>query len=151
MIGGLRGLRLMVMVLLLQGAGCTTAGTTAVLQDGDPLPEMAESLVGDPARGESLFKQPVIGPGRVAGCITCHSLTPDTVLVGPSLADIGRTAAENRDPTAAAEFLKQSIAQPDQTVTSGFDSGVMIQSYGEDLTSQEIADLVAFLLTLRTD
>lgn len=38
------------------------------------------------AAGEAIFNSPVI-EGQ-AGCVTCHSTDPDTVLVGPSMAGI---------------------------------------------------------------
>ena len=49
---------------------------------------------------------------------------------------------------SAAEFLEQSIVEPDAVITEGFSPGVMYQNYGSELTEQEIADLVAFLETL---
>ncbi len=50
---------------------------------------------------------------------------------------------------SAEEFLRESILNPDAVVTEGFTPGVMYQNYGNDLTEQEIDDLVAFLLTLK--
>ena len=41
---------------------------------------------GDTRTGQELFEQRILGPN--AGCITCHSLDPDTTLVGPSIAGI---------------------------------------------------------------
>lgn len=104
---------------------------------------------GDPERGKALYNQTVIGPNAAPGCVTCHSLEPGKVLVGPSHAGIA-TVAETAVPgMSAADFLRQSIVEPDAVVTEGFTAGVMYQNYGKDLTEQEINDLVAYLLTLK--
>ena len=50
---------------------------------------------------------------------------------------------------SAAEFLEQSIREPNAVITEGFSPGVMYQNYDTDLTDQQIADLVAFLETLQ--
>ena len=46
-----------------------------------------------------------------------------------------------------ADFIKESITDPNAEVASGFQPGIMPQDYGSQLTSQQIADLVAFLQT----
>lgn len=101
------------------------------------------------ARGKALYEKTVIGPKSAPGCITCHSLEPNQVIVGPSHAHIA-TVAETAVPgMSAAEYLRESIVNPDAHVTEGFPAGVMYQNYGKDLSEQEINDLVAFLLTLK--
>ncbi len=47
------------------------------------------------------------------------------------------------------EYLHESIVNPNAFVVEGFPSGVMYQNYGQDLSKQQIDDLVAFLLTLK--
>ena len=54
-----------------------------------------------------------------------------------------------REFASAEEFLEQSIVEPDAEITENFSPGVMYQNYGTDLTDQEIADLVAFLASLK--
>ncbi|MCX7851716.1 MAG: c-type cytochrome [Caldilineales bacterium] len=101
------------------------------------------------ARGKALYEKTVIGPNSAPGCITCHALEPDKVIVGPSHAHIA-TIAETAVPgMSAAEYLRESIVNPDAHITAGFPAGVMYQNYGKDLTEQEINDRVAFLLTLK--
>lgn len=113
-------------------------------------------IKGDPARGEVLYKQANIGPKNAPGCITCHSLEPEKVIVGPSLAGVAAHATETlEDPgytgqaTTVEEYLRESIVNPDAYVGHGFAPGVMYQKFGEDLTEQEIADLVAFMMSLK--
>ncbi len=110
---------------------------------GAPAEEVA--VTGDPARGEALFKAPAVA-GQ-AGCTSCHSLEPDVTLVGPSLAGIGSRAAERVPGMSAAEYLKQSLLEPNAYVVEGFPQGVMPAYNG--LSEQELQDLIAYLLTLK--
>lgn len=105
------------------------------------------NAVGDAQAGEAIFKEGVIG--NQPGCSTCHSLSPDTVIVGPSLAGVG-TRAETRISGVSAEaYLRQSILEPDAYVVEGFQPGVMVQVWEETLTSEQVDNLTAFLLTLK--
>ena len=113
-------------------------------------------IKGDPARGEALFKQTKLGPNDAPGCNTCHSLEPGEVKVGPPLAGVATHAAEtledpdyNGQATTVEQYLRESIVNPDAFVSHGFAPGVMYQKFGEDLTEEEIADLVAFMMTLK--
>jgi nitric oxide reductase subunit C len=128
-------------------AGCGGGGESAPA-GGD--------FAGDPARGELLYQQPVIGSKSAPGCVTCHSLESGVTLVGPSMAGIASKAAANiADPNyggsagTVEEYLHESIVSPNAFVESGFPPGVMYQNYQRDLTGQEVADLVSFLLELK--
>ncbi|MDX1600194.1 MAG: c-type cytochrome [Anaerolineales bacterium] len=111
---------------------------------------------GDPQRGEELYRQQKLGGGAAPGCVSCHSLDPGVVKVGPSHANVGSRAqgviqepGYQGEATTAAEYLRESILDPNAHVAEGFDPGVMYQDYAEVLTEQQIEDLVAFLLTQR--
>lgn len=106
----------------------------------------ASNAVGDVEAGKALFAQPVIDVQP--GCVTCHSLNPDQVIVGPSLAGIGSRAATRVEGMSAEEYIRQSILDPDAYVVEGFDPGVMVQVWEETLTPEEVDNLVAYLLTL---
>jgi cytochrome c551/c552 len=106
-----------------------------------------EQVAGDPERGEELYTMQQIN--GAPGCITCHSLEPDVTLVGPSHADVGARAGDIVPGQSAEAYLRESIVDPDAHVTEGFSPGVMYQNYEQDLTEQQIDDLVAFLLTLQ--
>ena len=88
--------------------------------------------------GEELFAQTVIG--SQAGCIPCHSLDAGVVIVGPSMDGIG-----NR----GEDYLKESILDPDAKLADGFPAGTMPQVWGDELTSEQVDQLVAYLLTLK--
>jgi cytochrome c oxidase subunit 2 len=88
--------------------------------------------------GEELFAQTVIG--SQAGCITCHSLDAGVVIVGPSMDGIGNKGED---------YLKESILDPDAKLADGFPAGTMPQVWGDELTSEQVDQLVAYLLTLK--
>ncbi len=100
-------------------------------------------------QGKALFNQATLGSNSAPGCGTCHSLEPDKVIVGPSLAHIATRAATAVPGMSAEAFLRDSIVNPNAHVAAGFTAGVMYQYYGRDLSEQQINDLVAFLLTLQ--
>lgn len=102
---------------------------------------------GDAKQGERLFSERVVGVNT--GCHICHSLQPDVVIVGPSLAGIATRAASRIPGMSAEEYIRQSILQPNAYVVPGFPSGVMPPNFSEILTPEQIDDLVAFLLTLK--
>ncbi len=108
----------------------------------------AEGAAGSAERGGQLFNQTVIGSRAAPGCMTCHSLEEGVTIVGPSMAGIASRAGEEVSGQPAEEYLHQSIVEPDAHVVEGFPAGVMYQNYNEDLSAQEIDDLVAYLLTL---
>jgi len=94
--------------------------------------------------GEELFELKAMG-GQ-AGCVTCHSLVADRVLVGPSLAGIADRAAGRVEGLDAREYVRQSIVDPDALVIAGFDSGKMPQVFGTVLSDVQLDALIDFLL-----
>ena len=133
-----------VSLLLLGIAGCGGGGEE---NEGDETG--VESTVGNAANGEELYKKTVIGSASAPGCITCHSLEAEVTLIGPSHATIGAEADGRVTGLTAEEYLRQSILDPNANVTEGFVAGVMYPNYGNELTEQEITDLVVFMLTLK--
>jgi len=107
-------------------------------------------LAGDAiSRGKALYEKTLVGAKMAPGCVTCHSLEPGTKLVGPSLAGISSTAGSAVPEMTAEQFLREAIVNPDAHVEEGFVEGIMYRGYGEDLTEEELNDLVAFLMTLK--
>ncbi len=97
--------------------------------------------------GEELFSQSTIG--TTAGCKTCHSIEPDIVIVGPSLAGIGTRAASTVPDMTAEEYLKESILKPDAYVAEGFPAKVMPNVWAQQLTDAQVESLVEYMLTLK--
>lgn len=134
---------MMLVVALVMVLAACGGGDSADSGSGDA----AAPAAGDAAKGEALYKQTVIGEASAPGCITCHSLEPDVVLVGPSHNGMGARAVGVVAGLSADQYLEQSIKEPNAHITDGFTEGVMYQFYGNDLSQQEILDLVAFLKT----
>lgn len=134
-------LTIILLLLLSFGLAACGGGDEPTESDGET------SSVGDAANGERLFNETIIGAASAPGCITCHSLEPGVVIVGPSHSDIGTRAETAVEGMSAEEYLRQSIEEPNAHITEGYTEGVMYQNYGEELTNTQINDLVAFLLT----
>lgn len=126
--------------------GCGANEPTAVSPTPFPLFPPPD-LTGDPARGQTLYERRVLGEGA-PGCVTCHSLAPGVVLVGPSHYGLADRVAQMVPEQDAALYLWQSIVDPSAHVTQGFDAREMYAQYATQLTAQEVADLVAYMLTL---
>lgn len=94
--------------------------------------------------GQELFEEMVVG-GK-AGCSSCHSVEAGQGGVGPSLAGIGTAAASRVAGVSAAEYLRESITDPNSYVVDGYNSGVMPS--GWDLSDAQIDSLVDYLLDL---
>lgn len=107
----------------------------------------SSSSAADSNAGRNLFIQSVIG--SQAGCATCHSLEPDVVIIGPSVAGIGSRAATLISGQSAEDYLKESITNPDSYVAEGFPASIMPQGYAQELTSDQIDQLVAYMLALK--
>jgi mono/diheme cytochrome c family protein len=98
---------------------------------------------GDPARGAAMFAQSLNGAPT---CSSCHMLDDKTV-VGPGLKGYSAAAGTRDSNLSAAEYTFQSISQPALYLVSGY-GNLMYNQYAQRLNAQQIADLIAFLLTL---
>ena len=94
---------------------------------------------GPAAAGEELFAKTVIG--TQAGCITCHSLDEGVTVVGPSMAGVGSRLSE-------AE-LRESILDPNAVLVDGFPADTMPPVWEDELSDEQVDQLVAYLLTLK--
>lgn len=93
---------------------------------------------------------PIVEQGRRVysqRCATCHTLTPDTVLIGPSLAGIATRAESRVVDLDARSYIELSILRPDATIVEGF-LNAMPSDLAKKLTSDELNAIVVFLLTL---
>lgn len=82
-------------------------------------------------------------------CSACHSLEKDVKLVGPSWYSVGATAGERVEGQSAGLYLYTSIVEPNAYVNEGYVAGLMPLTYGETLSDGQMADIIAYLLTLR--
>ena len=97
--------------------------------------ELAALPAGDATAGKMLF--------AAVGCSACHSLEPGVRIVGPSLAG----AATRRAGYSAPLYLYESFTRPGAYVVAGFPNGVMPPDFKQRLKPNELADVIAFLLT----
>jgi cytochrome c2 len=135
-------LTIIVLALAMLLVACSGGGAEA------PAADAGAPAVGDAARGEELYNQVTIGSASAPGCVTCHSMAPDVVLVGPSHAGLADRAGSYVEGMSAEDYLRESITDPDAHIVDGFTPGVMYQNYGAELQARDVNDLVAYLLTL---
>lgn len=106
---------------------------------------------GDAERGRALAE-------GALGCATCHALTP----VGPAWAAAGdqpglaeRAALRfgqadyGGTATTAEQYLLESVVQPGAYIVPNFPEGVMPSDFGNRVTVQQMADLLAYMLSFR--
>ena len=64
-------------------------------------------------RGEVLFNKKHLGKNRVIGCVACHSIEPDQVIVGPSLAGLSIRAPHLVADQSAQEYIRETTLNPE--------------------------------------
>jgi mono/diheme cytochrome c family protein len=95
---------------------------------------------GDAEAGEALFNN--------KPCHICHTDMP----IGPQFpgSPALAMAAETRVEGYSAElYLYEAIVAPGAHIVEGYEGGVMPGNFGEELSSQELANLVAYLMTMK--
>lgn len=109
-------------------------------------------LTGDPDRGSQLYHGAATTQiGKTLICSGCHTQTANGT--GP-MTDGTYWRVENirlQDPALAGEtpeqYLVTSILQPSAYVVPGFQD-LMLKNFGEQLSDQDLADIVAYLETM---
>lgn len=120
------------------------AGARPVAADNAPI-----------ALGEALFRN------AVPTCQACHSMTPGVNLAGPSLAGLGaffekiKASGEyTGKATTEEEFIRESITEPSAwlhpgAMYSAAGTSFMPPNYADDLTDEQIDQLVAYLMSFK--
>ncbi|MDD5467356.1 MAG: c-type cytochrome [Anaerolineales bacterium] len=119
---------------------------------GPPVGSDIEAVLplGDATRGEGL--------ATTKGCAVCHITTTTgpawipsdgTPAMGARAATRLTQADYAGQATSPEQYLLESILHPEAYLVSGFPAGVMPANYGQTLTAQEVADLIAYLMTLK--
>jgi mono/diheme cytochrome c family protein len=119
------------------GGGTTVSPTAAtVVGTVQQTTTQASTAKGDPAAGKSLF--------AAQGCGGCHTFTPAGTngTVGPDLDKLAQYAKQ-ANKGALPDFAHESIANPSAYIQPGYSN--QMPDYGQTLSDQQIADLVAFL------
>lgn len=106
---------------------------------------------GDEDRGQDLSD-------GALGCSSCHVLSSVGPLwpaegSTPGLGDRGETRIGQNDYTGSAtsseQYMIEAVVQVNAFVVEGFQPGIMPGNYSERITVQEMADLVAFMLSFK--
>ena len=121
-------------LLLVSLLGCSGGDSTIKVTEATLDPNSAAGL------GKFLFS---------THCAACHAVDEGTILVGPSLAGIGSAAASRIENMDAETYLSRSILFPDNFIADGYVVGAMQQNFASILTSEDVNNLVAYLLTLK--
>lgn len=85
----------------------------------------------------------------VPSCTGCHFMDPSIPAAGPTWHNIGDTAVDHAMRAGSpgpAEYLHQSIVAPSAWVVPGFTGGIMPEVYDEQLSDEDLATLIAYLL-----
>jgi cytochrome c2 len=107
-----------------------------------PKVDVSSLPAGDPVRGESIFSESING---APACSSCHLLSEETQ-VGPGMSGFAEQAATRVEGQAAAEYTLTSILSPSRYIVNGF-GNLMYVGYSSKLDEQQLADLIAYLLT----
>lgn len=105
--------------------------------------------MGDPARGSEIFHKGVNG---APACSVCHStsqtaFTRGAISVAPNLNGLSQRAGSRVEGLKAQDYLFHSITQPSSFVVDGFQN-LMYPKYADELSKQDVTDLIAYLMTL---
>ena len=119
----------------------------SVGNDVDAILMELEEVSGDPINGQLLYNglEPVLG-GAIIACSGCHEageIAPPTEGTWTRTNDIRLLEPEFEEYTVE-HYLIESIVQPDVYIAPPYQN-VMPTFYGTQLTTQQLADIVAFL------
>ena len=134
--------------------GIREEGNLQIMASGQPVGiefNVADLPTGDATRGETLYTS------NELGCSSCHLggvIGPDTVGTATRAADRIANAPELAGYTVE-QYLVESILQPNAYIVPDEDSktysaggiSLMQQNYSDRIDSQDLADLVAYLMT----
>lgn len=98
----------------------------------------------DAGSGEKLYNQ---SNNEAPACAACHSISGASSSIGNSLAGVADLAADRVAGQSAEEYLYWSILRPGQHLVAGY-SNLMYADYEDSLEAADLADLIAYLLTL---
>ena len=122
--------------------GSTSTPTTASTPTTSTTPTTTSSGGGgNAAAGKAVF--------AANGCASCHTFKPAGAngTIGPDLDSAPAQDAKADNNMALAAFVKESIINPDAYIAKGFSKGLMPTNFGTKLSSSQLNDLVAFILS----
>ena len=113
-------------------AATTTSGATTT---------SSSAAGGDAAAGKAVF--------AANGCGSCHTFKAagSTGSVGPDLDTAPAADAKADNNMDLTAFIQESIVKPDAYIAKGYSKGIMPTSFGSSLSSKQLNDLVAFIVS----
>jgi mono/diheme cytochrome c family protein len=96
---------------------------------------------GNAAAGKAVFTS--------SGCASCHTFKPasSTGTIGPDLDSAPAADAKADGNMNLTAFIHESIVNPDAYIAKGYSKGIMPTNFGSQLSSKQLSDLVAFILS----
>ena len=106
-------------------------------------------IVGDAQLGKAMYNETTLGTKSAAGCVSCHNYDEKAgdEKKAPFTKGTATKAASRVAGMSAEEYIRKSILDPDAYVVENYRKGDMYTKWKDDLSEQEIADLVTYLLT----
>ena len=108
-----------------------------------PTATLEPPAAGNPESGQQI--------AQTAGCAGCHSID-GTKIVGPSWKGLfGKTEifADGSTAVVDAAYIRESILTPSAKVVADFPDGVMPKTFADQLSEEQIADLIAYIMSLK--
>jgi mono/diheme cytochrome c family protein len=122
--------------------GSTSTPTTTSAPTTSSTPTTTSSGGGgNAAAGKSVF--------AANGCSSCHTFKPAGAsgTIGPDLDSAPAQDAKADNNMDLAAFIEESIKAPDAYIAKGYTKGLMPTNFGQSLSSSQLDDLVAFILS----
>lgn len=91
-------------------------------------------IKGNPHNGQDIFFNRML-------CISCHKINGIGGILGPELSEIGAINTP--------DYIKESIINPNTDIVKTYKPDIMPKYFKENLTQQEIDDIVSYLITLK--
>jgi len=145
--------------LLLTIAACVPAADEPILsRDLGPLlvaQKAGEKIVIEPTpvppklidlTEEEIYAGPNLA--LVNGCAGCHAVDPDEEKTGPTWHNLGDTAISRQldSEVSPALYIYNSILDPASYLVAGYDNVQMPVDYQDKLSTDDLADIVAYIL-----
>jgi mono/diheme cytochrome c family protein len=116
-----------------------------------------QQTIGEPGEAPAEVEAPTEGPRdpetlfTSMTCIACHNLAVDQTPgnrgpVGPHFGNLYENAQNRVAGMSAEEYIHQSIVAPNDYVVESYPSGIMPQTFGEQMSEEEINAMVAWLI-----
>ncbi len=127
------------------GGGSTVP---AVGNDAKVADAIVEAMVGDPARGETLYKgESKTELNKILGCKACHLEGAQAPLTAGTWDRVvtDRLTQPQFAGYTPEHYLIESILQPNAYIVPSYASGLMPEKLGERMSAKDLADIVAYL------